>query len=146
MFLWDRGCTLAAAVTSTFLAYLLDLVSRIYNDLFSFKLSEFYNKAVEVAPNVSDEFDKELSERKCWGLNHLRSYFRAVHGQANTLRKMGRYKESLKKYLLLEKLDPKFYRCCLVNDKLCLLSDLCRGEFPFWNKKGPLSLKGPWCE
>ena len=25
----------------------------------------------------------------------------------------------------------------------CLLSDLCRGEFPFWNKKGPLSLRAP---
>ncbi|KAL9956834.1 hypothetical protein ACROYT_G038377 [Oculina patagonica] len=69
----------------------------------------FYNKAVEVAPNVSDEFDKEVSERRCWGLNHLRSYFRAVHGQANTLRKLGRYEESLKKYLQLEKLDSKFY-------------------------------------
>lgn len=66
-----------------------------------------------MAPNVSDEFDKELSERRCWGLNHLRSYFRAVHGQASTLRKMGRYRESLKRYLLLEKLDPKFYRYCL---------------------------------
>ena len=74
-----------------------------------------------MAPHVSDEFDKELSKRKCWGLNHLHSYFRAVHGQANTLRKMGRYEESLKKYLLLEKLDPKFYRYCLVNIMLCLL-------------------------
>lgn len=89
-----------------------------------------------MAPNVSDEFDNELSERRCWGLNHLRSYFRAVHGQANTLRKMGRYRESLKRYLLLEKLDPKFYRYCLnFNDKSCLLSDLCRGKFPFGNKE-----------
>ena len=63
-----------------------------------------------MAPNVSGEFDKELSKRKCWGLNHLRSNFRAVHGQANTLRKMGRCEESLEKYHLLEKLDPKFYR------------------------------------
>lgn len=75
---------------------------------------------MEVAPNVSDEFDKEVSEGRCWGLNHLRSYFRAVHGQANTLRKMGRYKESLKKYLELEKLDSKFYRYSLRNNgKLC---------------------------
>ena len=72
--------------------------------------SGFYNKAVEVAPNVSAEFAKEVAEKRCWGLNHLRSYFRAVHGQANTLRKMGRYEESLKKYLELEKLDSKFYR------------------------------------
>ena len=70
----------------------------------------FYNKAVELAPNLSDEFEQELSERRSWSQNHLRSYFRAVHGQANTLRKMGRYEESLKKYLALEKLDPAFYR------------------------------------
>ena len=96
----------------------------------------FYNKAVEVAPNVSEEFDKELSERNCWGLNHLRSYFRAVHGQANTLRKMGRYEESLKKYLLLEKLDPKFYRYCFVNKSYLLRKNhLCRDEFLFWSKK-----------
>ena len=75
-----------------------------------FLKSGFYNKAVEVAPNVSNEFQQELSEQRCWSLNHLRSYFRAVHGQANTLRKMRRYEESLKKYLELEKLDPEFYR------------------------------------
>lgn len=71
---------------------------------------EFYTKAVEVAPNVSNEFQQELSGRRCWSHNHLRSYFRAVHGQANTLRKMGRYEESLKKYIELEKIDPEFYR------------------------------------
>ena len=81
------------------------LISKI-----SFSKSEFYNKAVELAPNVSAEFEQELPKRRAWSLNHLRSYFRAVHGQANTLRKMGRYEESLEKYLQLEKLDPAFYR------------------------------------
>lgn len=74
-----------------------------------FLKSEFYKKAVELAPNVSAEFEQELPKRRAWSLNHLRSYFRAVHGQANTLRKMGRYEESLEKYLQLEKLDPAFY-------------------------------------
>lgn len=71
---------------------------------------DYYNKAVEVAPKVSPEFDSEVREGKCWSYNHLRSYFRAVHGQANTLRKMNRNKEALEKYLLLEKLDGNFYR------------------------------------
>lgn len=70
---------------------------------------EFYNKAVEVAPNLSEDFQRALSKGRCWSQNHLRSYFRAVHGQANTLRKLGRCEEALKIYLTLEKLDPEFY-------------------------------------
>ena len=95
---------------------------------FNFLETEFYNKAVEVAPNVSDEFKQELSERRCWSLNHLRSYFRAVHGQANTLRKMGRYEESLKKYLELEKLDPDFYRYMQILSLLTVPTNLIKSE------------------
>lgn len=79
-----------------------------YRSLISFV--EFYNRAVEIAPMISPDFASDVAEGTCWSKNHLRSYFRAVHGQANTLRKMGRYKEALKKYLLLEKLDPNFHK------------------------------------
>ena len=80
-------------------------------EIFFFPLKlEFYNKAVEVAPNLSEDFQRALSKGRCWSQNHLRSYFRAVHGQANTLRKLGRCEEALKIYLTLEKLDPEFYR------------------------------------
>ena len=44
-----------------------------------------------------------------WESPHLRPYFRAVHGQANTLRKLGRHKEALAKYLLLQKYDDNWY-------------------------------------
>ncbi len=46
---------------------------------------------------------------KMWDDMHLRPLFRAIHGQANTLRKMGRYREALAKYLLLEKYDSNWY-------------------------------------
>jgi tetratricopeptide (TPR) repeat protein len=46
---------------------------------------------------------------KMWDDLHLRPLFRAIHGQANTLRKMGRYREALAKYLLLEKYDSNWY-------------------------------------
>jgi tetratricopeptide (TPR) repeat protein len=82
--------------------------------LFSFFI-EFYNKAVEIAPMISPDFASDVAEGRCWSNNHLRSYFRAVHGQANTLRKMGRFKEALEKYLLLEKLDPNFHRYELIS-------------------------------
>ena len=85
---------------------------------------------MEVAPNVSHKFDKELSEKKCWGLNHLRSYFRAVHGQANTLRKMGRYEESLKKYLEFEKLDSKFYRYLVLF--ICIANNIDLGRYEIY--------------
>lgn len=41
-----------------------------------------------------------------WTKTQLRGYLRCVHGTASTYRKMGKYEDALKMYLLLEKLDP----------------------------------------
>ncbi len=86
------------------------IVYKLLLIFFPISFVDFYNKAVEIAPMISPGFASDVAEGECWSKNHLRSYFRAVHGQANTLRKMGRYKEALEKYLLLEKLDPEFHK------------------------------------
>ena len=81
-----------------------------YNSFCSCLWTDYYNKAVIVAPRSCRDFDGDVAQGDCWNQNHLRSYFRAVHGQANTLRKMGRNKEALEKYVKLQQLDSNFYR------------------------------------
>ena len=67
-----------------------------------------------VGPEVSHDFDQAVSNGEAWERNQHRSYFRAVHGQANTLRKMGRYREALAKYMKLAKMNPGFHRYVFV--------------------------------
>ncbi len=60
-----------------------------------------------MAPDAAERIRQAMGQM--WDDLLLRSLFRAVHGQANTLRKMRRWKEALEKYLLLEKYDTNWY-------------------------------------
>lgn len=72
---------------------------------------DLYTKAEEASRQMLKDHEARVKFRtgKMWDDLHLRPLFRAIHGQANTLRKMGRYREALAKYLLLEKYDSNWY-------------------------------------
>jgi hypothetical protein len=74
-------------------------------------LCAILRKAETAGKELVKDADARIAMRtgKMWDDLHLRSYFRAIHGQANTLRKLGRHREALAKYLLLEKYDSNWY-------------------------------------
>ncbi|KAL0489723.1 ankyrin repeat-containing protein [Acrasis kona] len=67
---------------------------------------EFYSKGIQIGPTMTKKFNEVVKKREVFGLHSTRGYFRCVHGEANTLRKMGRYKESIQAYERLIQLDP----------------------------------------
>ncbi|KAG2373471.1 hypothetical protein C9374_012078 [Naegleria lovaniensis] len=62
------------------------------------KFSEYYSK----------EFISSMKKSN-WTYHDLRQYMRAIIGEANTLRKMGRYEEALAAYYRAEKIDPEVH-------------------------------------
>ena len=63
---------------------------------------KYYRKAESLAASTINEEEPGY----LWDSAGLgRAYFRAVHGVANTLRKLGRYAESLSKFLHLQQLE-----------------------------------------
>jgi tetratricopeptide (TPR) repeat protein len=71
---------------------------------------EFYRTAQkygnELTKNPISYYEKK---GECWLVPELRSYLRAVIGEANTLRKMRRLEEALKVYERLMRLDDNYY-------------------------------------
>jgi hypothetical protein len=67
---------------------------------------EFYRLGQSVGPDMTTKFDKYVRERNVFAVHSLRGYFRCVQGEANTLRKMGRAKESVVVFEKLMQLDP----------------------------------------
>eukprot|EP00959_Pyramimonas_sp_CCMP1952_P459046 9477619-Pyramimonas_sp.AAC.1 len=61
---------------------------------------EYYQQGESCAADslATDDFHALVSRLPAWKYVTLHPYFRSVHGCANTLRKMGRYEESLAKY------------------------------------------------
>jgi tetratricopeptide (TPR) repeat protein len=70
---------------------------------------EFYRKGQTFGPDVSANFDKLIRSHQVFEYHSMRGYFRSVHGEANTLRKLGRNTEALQVYLVLLQLDPNRY-------------------------------------
>ncbi|KAL0482179.1 hypothetical protein AKO1_013332 [Acrasis kona] len=70
----------------------------------------FYKKGLELGPSMTKKFNKFTREGVTFGAHSLRGFFRCAHGEANTLRKMGRYQESLESYQRLLKYDSNRYQ------------------------------------
>jgi tetratricopeptide (TPR) repeat protein len=67
---------------------------------------ELYRKGQKIGPDMTTQFETYKKARKMFLLS---GYFRCVHGEANTLRKMGRLEEAVKVYQKLIQLDPNRY-------------------------------------
>jgi tetratricopeptide (TPR) repeat protein len=77
---------------------------------------EFYRLGQSVGPDMTTKFDKYVRERNVFAVHSLRGYFRCVQGEANTLRKMGRAKESVVVFEKLMQLDPNRYQYSSYNN------------------------------
>eukprot|EP01118_Nematostelium_gracile_P010886 TRINITY_DN3816_c0_g1_i4.p1 TRINITY_DN3816_c0_g1~~TRINITY_DN3816_c0_g1_i4.p1 ORF type:complete len:832 (+),score=244.16 TRINITY_DN3816_c0_g1_i4:46-2541(+) len=70
---------------------------------------EYYRKGVKVGKDVvtREIVKKATNSGSFWGYVALRGYERCLQGEANTLRKMGRYQESFDVYQQVCKIDSK---------------------------------------
>eukprot|EP00775_Hariotina_reticulata_P011519 gene11519-11662_t len=73
---------------------------------------QYYQTATEQGPRILQPglFEDALEEKQLWMKSPFRALFRGLYGVANTLRKMGRYEESLPAYERLLKLDSNWYQ------------------------------------
>lgn len=71
---------------------------------------QWYRQAEELGPRVAPTlFEKAVAERSVFEHHPLRAYYRAVHGVASTLRKMGQHAEALTHFQRLQELDDHLY-------------------------------------